>query len=80
MDISHIESMDFYDVTNDLFDNIYAVTAAISAVIAGVSVIMEKRRNNRKNVNKVGFMPWNLISVISTLGFVIMTALAIKIG
>lgn len=72
-----IEEMEFL---SDIFDNIFAQSAAFCAVTAAISIIMEKRRHNRKNLNKAGFMPWNLLSVIATLGTVMMTALAIKMG
>ncbi len=72
-----IEEMDFIF---SIFDSHFAIGAIISAVIAALSIIMEKRRHNRKNLNKTGFMPWNLISVLSTLATVMLIALAIKIG
>jgi acid phosphatase family membrane protein YuiD len=68
------------DSLASIFDNIFALAAVISAAIAGISIIMERRRHNRKNLNKTGFMPWNLISVIATLGTVMFIALAIKMG
>ncbi len=68
------------DFIASLFDNIFAQSAALSAAIAGLSIIMERRRHNRKNLDKAGFMPWNLISVIATLATVMLIALAIKIS
>lgn len=76
----HMAGMEIYVIIADIFDNIFAIAAIISAIIAGLSILMETRRKNRKNINKVGFMPWNLISVMASLGVIIMTALAIKIG
>ncbi len=64
----------------DIFDTIFAQSALLCAIVAALSIFMERRRHNRKNLNKTGFMPWNLISVIATLGIIMMTALAIKMG
>jgi len=70
---NHISAM-------DIFDNFYANIAIFSALIAGLSIYAEHRRKNRKNLHKVGFMPWSFISVISIISVVSMSALAIKIG
>lgn len=75
--VYQIEGMEFL---SDIFDSLFAKGAAISAVIAALSIVMERRRHNRKNLNKTGFMPWNLLSVIATLGTVMFIALAIKMG
>jgi len=64
----------------DIFDNVFAISAILAAIMSLFAIMMEKRRHNRINLNKVGFMPWNLISVISILITVIMAAMAIKYG
>lgn len=68
------------ELSTDIFHTIFAQIALLSAVIAALSIFMERKRHNRSNLNKTGFMPWNLISVIATLGVIMMTALAIKMG
>lgn len=74
---SQIGAMEFLI---DILDNIFAQGAALCAVTAAISIFMERRRSKRKNLDKTGFMPWNLLSVIATLGTVMLIALAIKIG
>jgi hypothetical protein len=43
-----------------------------------ISVLAEKRRQNRKRIEDVGFMPWTGITVMSVFAAVISAAFAIK--
>jgi len=43
----------------------WPMATIILVLTAAISVIMERRRNNREDADKVGFMPWNLILVMS---------------
>jgi hypothetical protein len=46
--------------------------------LAGVSVAAEWRRNRRRDLDRVGFVPWTLIQLLAILGAVVTAALAIK--
>jgi hypothetical protein len=50
---------------------------AFVAVAAG-SGLAEWRRTKRRNLDRVGWMPWTLIQVMAVLGAVVTAALAIK--
>ena len=50
---------------------------AFVAVAAG-SVLADWRRTKRRDLDRVGWMPWTLIQVMAVLGAVITAALAIK--
>ncbi len=52
-----------------------AVGAIVVAIIASFA---ERRRNNRMDVDQVGFMPWTLILVLSVLAAVFAASLALK--
>lgn len=47
-------------------------------VIAVIAAIAERRRNNRKNIEKVGFMPWPFVMLMSLLFAAISVGLAFK--
>ena len=47
------------------------------AVIAGLA---DRRRNNRKNLEAVGFMPWPLILILSLIIAATFATLALKAG
>jgi hypothetical protein len=48
--------------------------------LAGISILAERRRDNRVDPDKVGFMPWSLILIMSLISAAILAALAIKSG
>ncbi len=47
-------------------------------VLAGVASLAERRRANRRDLDKVGFMPWPLIIVLSFMVALACAAIAIK--
>ena len=52
---------------------------AVAAVIVAVVVsIAEHRRDNRSDIDKVGFMPWTTITMLAILTALISAALAFK--
>jgi hypothetical protein len=51
----------------------------LSAMMVAVSSVADRRRQHRKRIDDVGFMPWTGITVISVLATVIAVALAIKL-
>jgi hypothetical protein len=60
--------------------HIWAVVAVGSAIVAVISSVADRRRQRRKFLNNVGFMPWTAISLFSIGLTLISTALAIKAG
>ncbi|MEP2103440.1 hypothetical protein [Parasphingorhabdus sp.] len=46
----------------------------MAATITVVSEVANRRRSKRKDINKVGFMPWQFISAASLLTFGISVA------
>ncbi len=52
-----------------------SVTAAI---LFGVAELAEGRRRNRRDVDKVGFMPWRGIALVSVAVAIVAAALALK--
>lgn len=52
-----------------------SVTAAI---LFGVAELAERRRRNRRDVDKVGFMPWRGIALVSVAVAIVAAALALK--
>ncbi len=47
-------------------------------VLAVVAAWAEHRRGKRRNLDSVGWMPWNLLQVLAFLGAVAAAALALK--
>ena len=48
---------------------LWMIVAGISATIALIAEFASRRRNNRKDIDKVGFMPWPTITAMSLLAF-----------
>ena len=55
-------------------------TAGISAAVAAFAALAEHRRSRRRNLDKVGWVPWNFIQILAFLGVMIAAALALKLG
>ncbi len=51
---------------------------AVAIALAGVSIIADRRRNHRADLDRVGFMPWPLILILSILIAAIFAAVALK--
>ncbi len=60
--------------------HIWTVVTAIAALVAAASIFADRRRQRRKLLESVGFMPWTGISVMAMLVTVVSLALAIKAG
>lgn len=52
--------------------------ALASASLVLISGVADRRRHKRVNIEDVGFIPWPIITLLSVLGTVLATALAIK--
>lgn len=59
-------------------DQILWATAGLLLAVALIAAYAEHRRKNRRDLDKVGLMPWNFIQVIAFLCAVIAAALALK--
>jgi hypothetical protein len=54
--------------------------SGISAAVAALSALAEHRRSRRRDLDKVGWMPWNFIQILGFLGAIVAAALALKLG
>ena len=54
------------------------VAAGCLFAIAAVAAFAEHRRNRRRQLDRVGWVPWNAIQVLSFIASVIALALALK--
>lgn len=52
-------------------------TSGTAMAVAVVAAFAEHRRSRRRDLDKVGVMPWNFIQVIAFLSAVIAAALAL---
>ncbi|MEP7348756.1 MAG: hypothetical protein ABI668_02250 [Sphingorhabdus sp.] len=63
-----------------LDDHFWTAISASSALLILVSSVADRRRQKRKRIDDVGFMPWTGITVLSVLATVVTAAFAIKAG
>ncbi|MBT0669670.1 hypothetical protein HT136_14980 [Novosphingobium profundi] len=59
----------------DPTDQFMLVAGSALAVIAGIASLAERRRVKRRDLERVGFMPWNAIFFVSFLGAVLLIGL-----
>ncbi len=57
---------------------LWGAIAMGAAIIALVASLAERRRNNRADVDRVGFMPWTLILVLAVLTTIFAASFALK--
>ncbi|WP_164115010.1 hypothetical protein [Sphingorhabdus sp. Alg239-R122] len=60
--------------------DLWGAIAIGGAVVALVASLAERRRNNRADVDRVGFMPWTLILVLAVLTTIFAASFALKSG
>tara|TARA_R110002049_G_scaffold195705_1_gene364874 strand:- start:342 stop:539 length:198 start_codon:yes stop_codon:yes gene_type:complete len=58
---------------------LWIVLCSLSGTIAVISEIGNRRRNNRRDIDDVGFMPWPTITALSLLTFGISIAFGLGI-
>lgn len=54
----------------------YAGAAAAVAVVAGVA---DRKRQRRLDLDRVGFMPWTLITLFAVMAALVLSAAALKL-
>ena len=59
-------------------DHFWTGVSLILAMVVVISSLADRRRHKRADIEDVGFVPWTMITVLSVLGTVLSTALAIK--
>jgi phosphoglycerol transferase MdoB-like AlkP superfamily enzyme len=59
-------------------DQLLWAIAGLLLVFALLAAFAEHRRKNRRDLDKVGLMPWNFIQVIAFLCAVVAAVLALK--
>jgi hypothetical protein len=52
----------------------------VATLVTAVSAIADYRRRNRADLDRVGFMPWPLISIMAVMTALFAFAFAIKAG
>ena len=62
-------------MTND-----YLRYAGIALGVLVVTILGERRRMRRKDLERVGFMPWPLVTVLASLLFAVFAGLAMRGG
>jgi hypothetical protein len=53
--------------------------AGASAAMAAFASFADWKRQHRKDIDRVGFMPWTLVTVMGVVAALMFTALALKI-
>ena len=57
----------------------FLLVAGAAMLLAVFAAIREKQRINRPNLDRVGWVPWNLIQIISGIVAVVAIVLAFKL-
>ena len=52
--------------------------AAAALILAGVSAVGEHRRNNRRDPDNVGMVPWTLIQMLAIVGAIVLVSVALN--
>lgn len=59
-------------------DQLLWLITGLLALLAALATLAEHRRKNRRDLDKVGLMPWNFIQVMAFLSAVVAAVLALK--
>ena len=54
------------------------ITAGGFAAVAGMAFVADHRRVNRRDLDRVGWMPWNLVQILAIIAAIAAAAMAIK--
>ena len=58
----------------------FTVAGASACALTAVSILAERRRNNRRDIESVGWVPWPMLTLLGTIAALFAFALAIKFG
>lgn len=58
----------------------FTIAGAGALALTAVSVLAERRRNRRSDIEAVGWVPWPMMTILGTIGAVFAFALAIRFG
>jgi hypothetical protein len=56
------------------------VGAGCAALLAAWSAFADHRRNNRRDLDRVGLVPWPLVLVLAVIASAVLVALALNAG
>jgi len=56
----------------------WAIAAITAVCVAAISSFANHRRQNRRDIEKVGFMPWTSITMAALLVAIVAAGLALK--
>jgi hypothetical protein len=60
--------------------HVWRIVAIAGALVAAISIFADWRRQKRKSIENVGFMPWTAISMLAIGVTLLSAALAVKAG
>ena len=58
----------------------FFLVAGAALLLAVLAAVREKQRMNRPNLDQVGWVPWNLLQIISGIVAIVSLVLAFKLG
>lgn len=61
-----------------MIHSLWGQLALVMSALAGTAAIADARRMRRRDFDRVGFMPWSLILIISLIVAAFATAIALK--
>lgn len=67
-----------HDKETQVITSIWGQIALAMSALAGTAAIADARRMRRRDFDRVGFMPWSLILIVSLVIAAFATAIALK--
>jgi hypothetical protein len=58
----------------------YWSICGVAVAVAVIASYADRRRARRKDLDKVGFMPWPLITIMAMISAAVLAAVALKAG
>ena len=58
----------------------FLVLASAAVILAIVSAVRDKQRTKRRNLDKPGWMPWDVLQILAGIVAVVAIVLALKAG
>jgi hypothetical protein len=60
--------------------HVWRIIAIAAALVAAISIFADWRRQKRRSIENVGFVPWTAISMLAIGVTLLSAALALKVG